>query len=238
MHFQPVRHEEINAGKVDPANRSPARKLRKASSIQQTNHQDQHGYMQAKNEHEHEHEHEHEREDRDPLSKFGGLKHSVIDDHELIARHRQRKAEATGIVFVTPKMSPKLTEYLREKDKEDLQSGEGDGSVKLRSILHQVASNGDLVTTQRLLKGKTPKEMELLVNAQDARGWQPIHEAIRGGHKELVNYLVETCGASLEMRTGRAGGTPLWWARRVLDPRHSIIAFLVVLGAPEEGNDI
>ena len=48
---------------------------------------------------------------------------------------------------------------------------------------------------------------------QDTNGWQPIHEAVRGGHTIIVKYLIEF-DVDYNARTNNGhGGTPLWWAR-------------------------
>lgn len=255
VHFKPIRHDQINAGAVDPSVHPPPRKLRKASSVTgEKDHKDQHGYHQDHGETEQ--KNIVVEEDHDLLSKFGGKKHSLKDDHELISNHRKRRERALAmgksgnhkdgsagaisaeIVYISPPLSSKLSEYLKEKDRDDLQSDEGEGSVTMRSILHQMAQSGDVETTIKLLKGKDDNEREVLVNAEDSRGWRPIHEAIRGGHLPLVKFFVEDCGASFEARTGKFGGTPLWWAKKLLDPRHPIVGFLMDLGAPEEGDNV
>ena len=69
------------------------------------------------------------------------------------------------------------------------------------------------------------------IHTADANGWQPLHEAVRGGHTELVRFLVAN-GSDLGAVTNR-GGTALWWARRSLPPGHSTISFLMEMGAPE-----
>ena len=62
---------------------------------------------------------------------------------------------------------------------------------------------------------------------------QALHEAVRSGNTRLVELLVEH-GAALDTVT-RGGGTPLWWARRILPRDHSIVLYLLDLGAPEVG---
>lgn len=64
-----------------------------------------------------------------------------------------------------------------------------------------------------------------------ATGWLPIHEAARGGHVEIIKYLIEM-GADLGTMT-KHGGTPLWWARRMLPAGHSAIKYLEEIGAPD-----
>ena len=62
-------------------------------------------------------------------------------------------------------------------------------------------------------------------------GWLPIHEAARGGHVEVIKYLIEM-GADLGTMT-KHGGTPLWWARRMLPAGHSALQYLEQINAPD-----
>lgn len=71
------------------------------------------------------------------------------------------------------------------------------------------------------------------INTADKNGWQPLHEAVRGGHTNLVKFLVDM-GADMGAMTN-GGGTPLWWAKRLLSPGHSTITYLLEVGAPEHG---
>lgn len=66
-----------------------------------------------------------------------------------------------------------------------------------------------------------------------------MHEAVRGGHVEVVKYLLEQ-GADKDARTGRDGngGTPLWWAKKTHGTDHEVITHLMDLGAVEMGPDL
>eukprot|EP00604_Paraphysomonas_vestita_P002251 CAMPEP_0174819618 /NCGR_PEP_ID=MMETSP1107-20130205/2962_1 /TAXON_ID=36770 /ORGANISM="Paraphysomonas vestita, Strain GFlagA" /LENGTH=375 /DNA_ID=CAMNT_0016033465 /DNA_START=336 /DNA_END=1463 /DNA_ORIENTATION=+ len=71
------------------------------------------------------------------------------------------------------------------------------------------------------------------IHSRDMNGWQPIHEAVRSGHTEVVKLLVEN-GADVASLTS-SGASPLWWAKRTLSPGHSVIQYLEEIGAPEIG---
>mmetsp|Transcript_18918 Transcript_18918/g.28542 ORF Transcript_18918/g.28542 Transcript_18918/m.28542 type:complete len:340 (+) Transcript_18918:89-1108(+) len=58
--------------------------------------------------------------------------------------------------------------------------------------------------------GSDPKLREF-VNRQDGDGNNAIHGAIFAGHIKVVKYLVESCGASLEI-SNNLGCSPLWLA--------------------------
>jgi len=64
----------------------------------------------------------------------------------------------------------------------------------------------------------------------DENGWQPLHEAVRGGHTYVVEYLLKE-GADVNARTGHGkGGSALWWAKKTLDDDHPIVVLLVKNG--------
>ena len=49
------------------------------------------------------------------------------------------------------------------------------------------------------------------VNANDRSGSTPLHHAAEGGHKELIELLIEN-GADLNVKDETLGKTPLGWA--------------------------
>jgi len=107
----------------------------------------------------------------------------------------------------------------------------GDTRSRLRpNGAHSAASNGNL----DLFKVVLSKHPEWL-NASDQNGWQPIHEAARGGHREIVAYLIEK-GANLNTRTNKGtGGTALWWAEKTHGKSHPVPKMLTAAGALKLG---
>uniref|UniRef100_A0A7S2YGP5 Fe2OG dioxygenase domain-containing protein n=1 Tax=Entomoneis paludosa TaxID=265537 RepID=A0A7S2YGP5_9STRA len=97
---------------------------------------------------------------------------------------------------------------------------------------HQAAQEGDL----SMLKEHVTKDKQV-VNKQDANGWTPLHEATRAGHFDMVKYLIEQ-GADPNIKTGKRGGTALWWAKNEHDEDHPIIEFLESIGAMESGPEL
>ena len=91
---------------------------------------------------------------------------------------------------------------------------------------HAAAATGDLTTLAAIAK----KNRKLL-HAKDANGWQPIHEAARGGHLEVVQLLLEH-DVDINARThGGKGGSPLNVAIESLSENHPVAKFLSENGA-------
>ena len=110
---------------------------------------------------------------------------------------------------------------LEEKDKRDG-----------RTVLHIAAGRGDLKAVQRILKvvvEGVPSDSNIL-HARDANAWQAVHEAARGGHLDVVRYLLDR-GADVSAQT-RGGGSVLYWARRNLNDKHPLVQYLEDTGAP------
>lgn len=98
---------------------------------------------------------------------------------------------------------------------------------------HLAAQKGDLKSLSLALE----KDSEI-VNARDENGWTPLHEGARGGHTEIVKFLHEH-GGELNARTSSgAGGTPLWWAKRVHGDSHPVVDFLESVGALSLGPEL
>ena len=72
------------------------------------------------------------------------------------------------------------------------------------------AHDGDLPGVKEALS-----EDSELVHSRDANDWTPLHEAGRGGHLEVLKYLVER-GGDLNFRTNKGTGrTVLGWIREL-----------------------
>ena len=100
---------------------------------------------------------------------------------------------------------------------------------ELRLRINYACSGNRLAEVQNILRADPAA-----VNTADSNGWMPLHEAVRGGHTDLAKYLVDM-GADIGAITN-GGGTALWWAKRLLPPGHSTIAYLTDIGAPEESD--
>jgi ankyrin repeat protein len=64
-------------------------------------------------------------------------------------------------------------------------------------------------------------------------GRPSLSEAVRGGHLDVVEYLLEK-GLDINERTHHGeGGSPLWWAKKEHGKNHEIVKFLEEHGAVE-----
>lgn len=74
---------------------------------------------------------------------------------------------------------------------------------------HQHAGTGNIKELEKVLD-----QYPHLVNARDANGWTPLHEAIRIGDVELVKLVLDR-GGEMNRRVGvdGDGGSPLWMAK-------------------------
>ena len=94
--------------------------------------------------------------------------------------------------------------------------------------LNEAAARGDVRTMKALLK-----EYPYTARRKDVNGWTALHEAARAGHQDAVKLLIDF-GARIGAQTNR-GESPLWWAKRSLPDGHTLIPYLIQLGAPETG---
>jgi prolyl 4-hydroxylase len=91
---------------------------------------------------------------------------------------------------------------------------------------HAAAANGDIARLAAIAK----KNRKML-HAKDTNGWQPIHEAARAGHLEVVQMLLEH-DVDINARThGGKGASPLYVAIESLSESHPVAKFLLENGA-------
>jgi prolyl 4-hydroxylase len=92
---------------------------------------------------------------------------------------------------------------------------------------HVAAATGDM---DRLVE-LTKKDRRLL-HKTDVNGWQPIHEAVRAGHKDAVELLINN-GADKDVRAGLQGKgySPLNIALTHHPANHPVTQYLLSIGA-------
>ena len=99
---------------------------------------------------------------------------------------------------------------------------------------HEAAALGDITVLQRIA-AKDKKALHL----KDENGWQPIHEAVRGGHLDVVKMLVEEHGADMNSVTNHGeGSSPYNIAAHSLSIDHPVTLYLHSLGALDVGPDL
>ena len=136
---------------------------------------------------------------------------------------------------------------VEEEDEELSEQDYKDG----RTMLHIASGLGDIETVKKILNvvvidggsaldalNSSSSSSSDIIHSRDINGWQAIHEAARGGHLDILEYLVNR-GADLSAKT-KQGETPLWWAREAFPEGHLVIAYLEGVRAPsspsESGN--
>jgi len=83
--------------------------------------------------------------------------------------------------------------------------------------VHMAAQSGNINAVRKFVS-----QDKKLVNHKDENGWAPIHEATRGGHDEVLKYLLDN-GANINERTHfGAGATPLYIAETMLGKDHAV----------------
>lgn len=94
---------------------------------------------------------------------------------------------------------------------------------------HYAAHVGDAETLAHIIEN--PQHRKDMIHEEDNNGWQPIHEAARGGHEDIVRILVEH-GVDINERTDWGEGqSVLSLAYEHHDEDSSFVAFLKGLGA-------
>lgn len=101
-----------------------------------------------------------------------------------------------------------------------------DSSFTGTNSIHTAAASGQL----DFLKKVAEDDKEIL-QAKDKNGWMPLHEAARGGHVNVAEFLVQE-GSDINARTNNnRGGSVMWWAKESHDEDHPMIKYLEKLGA-------
>lgn len=93
-------------------------------------------------------------------------------------------------------------------------------------VAHKAAIVGDVTGLSKLAE-----EDGDIIHRKDENGWRPLHEAVRMGHKHVIEFLVER-GADVNERTHQ-GESPLHLGRQFLEPDHPVLIYLESLGAED-----
>ena len=224
VHFIPEVHDDMNGkdsrGDIEGHNRHPFNsnnnKNIKVGGHEQSNHDEDEVRRHI------DHEDKEQRNDLDVHKEVRVVRHQEEEEEyqrSEAAKEGEEEGDGDG---EDPEM-----DFDGEQETEGVPPGlEGEAL-----FLHNAASSGDMATIQEILS-KFPD----MVNSKDVNSWQPIHEAVRSGNLDVIELLINR-GADLNGMT-KNGGTPLWWAKRVLPEGDPIVAYLEGLGALEEGADL
>jgi hypothetical protein len=91
---------------------------------------------------------------------------------------------------------------------------------------HVAAHDGNTEWLTTLLQ-----KQKNMVHALDENGWQPLHEAARAGHLDVVQLLLEH-GAPINHRTNYGkGGSALFYALEQHGEDHPVVQLLQSVGA-------
>jgi hypothetical protein len=94
---------------------------------------------------------------------------------------------------------------------------------------HAAAATGDVYRLH-----KVAKHNKEALSHKDVNGWQPVHEAARAGHTEVVKLLIQH-GVEKDARTGRSGNgsSVLNLALEYLGEDHDLVNYLRSIGATD-----
>mmetsp|Transcript_30398 Transcript_30398/g.65643 ORF Transcript_30398/g.65643 Transcript_30398/m.65643 type:complete len:559 (+) Transcript_30398:70-1746(+) len=117
--------------------------------------------------------------------------------------------------------------WLQTHPKARLDTSKDNEWVKSLSA-HTAASTGDLEALIAIAIDNPDA-----LKHKDNNGWNPLHEAVRGGHVEIVKFLLKG-GLDKNERTHTGnGGSPLWWAKKTHGTDHAMVKYLESIGAVE-----
>ena len=98
---------------------------------------------------------------------------------------------------------------------------------------HEAAYMGDVDILMELTE-----QSENLIRTKDENGWEPLHEGIRSGHLDVVDFLIKK-GADINERTlDGEGDSPLRISLDTNGPDHPVTEYLLSLGAIDVGPDL
>lgn len=101
------------------------------------------------------------------------------------------------------------------------------------SIAHKAAIAGDVDTLKEIAEAN-----KKALHKKDQNGWQPMHEAARAGHKDVIALLVAHGGNINERTNHGRGATPLRLATQAHGVESPLVAFMKEMGALELGPDL
>jgi ankyrin repeat protein len=98
---------------------------------------------------------------------------------------------------------------------------------------HRAAARGDLEAISFVAK----VNQHLLVK-KDSNGWEPLHEAARYGHFDVLKFLVANVADVNTITNFGRGWSPLRIAFTHLDDDHPVLSYLRSVGAIDHGPEL
>jgi prolyl 4-hydroxylase len=142
-----------------------------------------------------------------------------------------RTEDEDGLPIYILSDSPEEKNWLRSHPKK-VRSRESPAAAPLSNLAH-AAATGDIETITYYAKIDKAK-----LHEEDANGWQPIHEAARGGHQKVVELLIKH-GADVNKRVNFGEGESILGLVIQNHGRdHPLVDYLYGLGALEVGPDL
>lgn len=93
---------------------------------------------------------------------------------------------------------------------------------------HRAARSASMYELEEILDAH-----EEVIHVEDKNGWLPLHEAVRGGHLEVIKFLIER-GSPINAQTKNSngpGGSVLWWALHSHGAESDVVKYLQGIGA-------
>ena len=154
----------------------------------------------------------------------------AVKSEERIERFRNRfreaekyrKEQAEAAVKSTDERIQKVTQNFGKPIMWDFDQG-----LLQNANAHRAAASGRLWVLKEI--ARTQSRSELF--KADRNGWTPMHEAARGGHADVLEYLLQEGSLVNERTNNNNGGTALFWARKNAMKNAKAIAVLEKYGA-------
>ena len=137
-------------------------------------------------------------------------------------------------------MMPEEYEPRQEQHQFEFRDRDRDGSTPA----HIAAKLGNLPDMQQLVAATTSNagghRRRLLLTAPDQNGWQPLHEAARGGYLEIIQYLAVEQAQYVDLHaTTNSGQSPLSLAQEFHGEDHPVTRLLLQITTSDndDGDD-
>ena len=160
-------------------------------------------------------------------------------DGDVTSQYRRAAAAGTGGHEHDAGLPPYVVEDTEEAERYHRMHPSGwrksqvDGFDTGSTPAHKAAMAGDVHSLKEI--AITNRDY---LTAKDSNGWEPLHEAARGGHKDAVELLVKH-GADVNAVSNHGRGkTPLRLAVEEHGEDHPLVDYLLSLGAIDAGPDL